>query len=286
LSPKLKQKSSAANVSDGPSATRPVWALNARFDRAILANEEIASGLLANATGAGDAIRLLDAVGATQAGAGFAIKIEPSAGGRHLLVEAKDAGRFLRGLDAVRVMQGGHLTVDAMFDSPSGFQPLAGKALLNDFIVKDSPLFGKLLQAITLYGLVDVLRGPGMTFSTAVVPFRYDGTNLNLNEVRAENPSLGLTAQGRIGLSSGQAAITGTIVPAYFFNSLPGQLPLVGKLFSPEKGGGVFAARFGIDGLIDDPSITINAASALTPGFLREIFGVFDRPASAAPPSR
>ena len=56
-----------------------------------------------------------------------------------------------------------------------------------------------------------------------------------------------------------------------------GNLPLVGRLFSPEKGGGVFAARFGVEGSIDDPSISINPISALTPGFLRDIFGVFDR---------
>jgi hypothetical protein len=73
--------------------------------------------------------------------------------------------------------------------------------------------------------------------------------------------------------------MTGTIVPAYFFNSMLGQLPLVGKLFSPEKGGGVFAARFGLNGNIDDPSVSINPISALTPGFLRGIFGVFDRKA-------
>ena len=70
--------------------------------------------------------------------------------------------------------------------------------------------------------------------------------------------------------------MTGTIVPAYFFNAMLGQLPLVGRLFSPEKGGGVFAARFGLDGSIEDPTITINPVSVLTPGFLREIFSVFD----------
>jgi hypothetical protein len=74
--------------------------------------------------------------------------------------------------------------------------------------------------------------------------------------------------------------MSGTIVPAYFFNSMLGQLPLVGKLFSPEKGGGVFAARFGVDGQIDDPNISINPLSALTPGFLRDIFGVLDRQSS------
>ena len=83
-----------------------------------------------------------------------------------------------------------------------------------------------------------------------------------------------------------QVCISGTIVPAYFFNSMLGQLPLVGKLFSPEKGGGVFAARFGLDGPIDDPSVSINPISALTPGFLRDIFGIFDKDTAAKPAVR
>jgi hypothetical protein len=143
-------------------------------------------------------------------------------------------------------------------------------------------VLGKLLQAITLYGLVDALRGPGMLFTHMLVPFQYDGASLFLDNARAFNSSLGLTAQGSIALSSGRAAISGTIVPVYFFNAMLGRLPLVGKLFSPEEGGGVFAARFGVSGEIDDPSITLNPVSALTPGFLREIFGVFDR-AEAGP---
>jgi hypothetical protein len=143
-------------------------------------------------------------------------------------------------------------------------------------VVQNSPVLGKLLQAITLYGLVDVLRGPGIRFSHVVVPFHYDGADLTLDDARAANPSLGLTAKGRISVSSGRVSIAGTIVPAYFFNAMLGHLPLVGKLFSPEKGGGVFAARFGLDGTLEDPTITINAVSALTPGFLREIFGLFD----------
>jgi hypothetical protein len=173
-------------------------------------------------------------------------------------------------------MQSGHLVIDAMFQSPSGFHPLAGTARIDEFVIRNSPVFGKMLQAITLYGLIDALSGPGMAFSHAIVPFNYDGTNLNLDGAHAENPSLGLTAKGRIDLSSQQISLSGTIVPAYFFNSMLGQLPLVGKLFSPEKGGGVFAARFGLDGSIGDPTISINPMSALTPGFLREIFGIFD----------
>ena len=282
LSAKLIEKSTDAERSDTVPVTSPVWILDARFDRATLANGESATDVLAKAVGAGATIGSLDAIGSILDGGDFAVKIAPSGGKRRLSVDAKDAGRFLRGMDAIRAMQSGHLVINAVFGDPLGFHPLAGTALIDNVVVRNSPVLGKLLQAITLYGLVDVLRGPGITFSHIVVPFHYDGSDLYLKDARAENPSLGLTANGQIGLSSGQTTITGTIVPAYFFNSMLGQLPLVGKLFSPEKGGGVFAARFGLGGSVDDPNVSINPVSVLTPGFLREIFGVFDKPNQGA----
>ncbi len=84
-----------------------------------------------------------------------------------------------------------------------------------------------------------------------------------------------MTAQGRIDLDDDRIDVQGTIVPAYFFNSLLGNIPLIGKLFSPEQGGGVFAARYALQGPLDDPSVSVNPLSALTPGFLRNIFGLF-----------
>ena len=81
--------------------------------------------------------------------------------------------------------------------------------------------------------------------------------------------------------------LQGTIVPAYFFNRLLGGIPLVGRLFSPERGGGVFAAKYAIRGSFDKPSVSVNPLAAVTPGFLR---GLFDIPnyggakGSAQPP--
>ncbi|HEX5325303.1 MAG TPA: hypothetical protein VFW75_01415, partial [Acetobacteraceae bacterium] len=67
----------------------------------------------------------------------------------------------------------------------------------------------------------------------------------------------------------------GTIVPAYFFNSLLGRMPVLGKLFSPEQGGGVISGSYSVQGAIDDPKVTVNPLTALTPGFLRRLFGAF-----------
>jgi AsmA-like C-terminal region len=282
LAPKLTEKPTSREQPDTAPVTTPDWTLDARFDHAILANGEDAGDVRVKAAGGRQRIGLLDVAGDMQAGpaqsgAGFSIKIAPQSGKRRLLVEAKDAGRFLRAADAIRGIRSGRLVIDGSLDGEFGLQPLAGTATLNDVVVRNSPVLGKLLQAVTVYGLVDALRGPGMAFSRIVVPFHYDGSDLVLDAARASNSSLGLTAAGRINLSSGRTSMTGTIVPAYFFNSMLGKLPLVGKLFSPEKGGGVFAVRFDIKGQIDDPGISINPISALTPGFTRGLFGFFDR---------
>jgi hypothetical protein len=81
--------------------------------------------------------------------------------------------------------------------------------------------------------------------------------------------------KGLVDLADEQVNLQGTIVPAYFFNTLLGELPVVGRLFSPEKGGGVFAATYTVRGNLDDPSVGVNPLAALTPGFLRGLFGVF-----------
>ena len=119
------------------------------------------------------------------------------------------------------------------------------------------------------------MRGPGLGFSRLIAPFTLANNRLELRDARAFSPSLGLTAKGVIDLKAQRADVQGTIVPAYFFNSLLGNLPLVGKLFSPERGGGVFAASYQIHGPLEDPAVSVNPLTALTPGFLRGLFGLF-----------
>jgi hypothetical protein len=59
------------------------------------------------------------------------------------------------------------------------------------------------------------------------------------------------------------------------FNSLLGQIPVLGRLFSPERGGGVFAGSYSLQGPIDNPKVAVNPLTALTPGFLRGLFKIF-----------
>ncbi len=246
-------------VLTGPG--REVYALQARAqsDRQGVLREATLRGRTARAAGA------------------FDLSLAPRGEARALRGTAEDGGALLRALGIVSTIQGGRMTLAGTYAETRPGAALQGQMEIEQFTVRDAPALGKLLQAMTLYGLVDAVQGgSGLAFSRAVVPFTLTPEAVNIADARAFSPSLGLTARGRVLRERAVLDMEGTIVPAYFFNSLLGNLPLVGRLFSPEAGGGVFAATFRAQGEAEDAQITVNPLAALTPGFLRGLFGLAD----------
>ena len=197
--------------------------------------------------------------------------------GRQVTAEAGDAGALLRAFDIVDSMQGGRFTMTGRYDDSRTDHPLTGTAELSAFRLRQAPAATRILKAMTLYGLADVLSGPGIGFSRMIAPFRLTDGVLELTDARAFSASLGFTAKGLVDVDAQTTDVRGTVVPAYFFNTLLGRVPLVGRLFSPETGGGVFAATYAVKGPVDDPAVSVNPLAALTPGFLRGLFGIFGK---------
>ena len=262
-------------------STGPAYVLDARFDAVTLGPERTLSGIVAHAESDGTLTRALDVAGDTPGGKPFHVAIVPAGAGRLLSGNAADAGALLKAFDVTPDLDGGTLALTGHYDDTSPDHALEGRAQISDFRIRHAPALAKLLQAMTLYGVVDLMQGPGLGFSQLVAPFRLTGDTLDLHDARAFSASLGMTAKGRIDLARQELDLQGTIVPAYFFNSLLGDLPIVGKLFSPERGGGLFAATYSLRGPLADPRVGVNPLAALTPGFLRGVFGLLDR---AAPP--
>lgn len=261
----------------GPG-TGPRLSVEARFDRATtgegrnlhavaLAAEVDGNGLLRAARATGRA--------GPGEGAGFELALTPQGRERHLRLEAADGGALLHALDVTDAIAGGRLTVHGVYPELRPGAPLSGTAELDSFAVRNAPALGKLLQAMTLFGLVEAMQGGnGLVFLRLVAPFALTPEALVLEDARAFSASLGLTAKGRLWRQRRVVDIEGTVVPAYFFNQLLGNIPLIGRLFSPERGGGVFAATYRVQGPSNDPSVSVNPLAALTPGFLRGLFGL------------
>jgi hypothetical protein len=275
LSARLAQHTPRPLKQDVEPPPSPPWTLNARFGRAIGANGYLVAPLTIQAVNDGMVFSRLSVTGRTGNNAPFSVQIAPDRGVRRLMASATDAGDLLRASAVTNNLQGGKLSVMGTYDDAHPDHTLTGTAELTDFRIRQAPALGRLLQAMTLYGLVDVVRGPGLAFSKLVAPFRLTDGVLELTDARAFSPSLGLTAKGQVDIEAAHADLQGTIVPAYFFNSLLGNVPVVGRLFSPERGGGVFAASYTLRGKFADPNVTVNPLAALTPGFLRGVFRIF-----------
>jgi hypothetical protein len=264
--------------------TNPPYRVDVKIDRVMMAGGRPLNKVVAHVDNNGTLTtnaRLSAMVGTGPA----ALSLTPVPGGRAFAAEAQDAGALLRTLDIVQTMSGGTLTASGRYDDSTDAHPLRGTAELSDFRIRNAPSIGRILQGMSLYGLLELARGPGLGFSKMVAPFRLSREVLTLEDARAFSPSLGITAKGTLDLASSTANIEGTVVPAYFFNSLLGRVPLVGRLFAPEQGGGVFAATYSVRGKLDDPAVSVNPLAALTPGFLRGFFDMFDG-ASSAPAAK
>jgi hypothetical protein len=273
----LRRSGTAPDQPDEPErAAGPPWQVDGRFDRVIVGPDRVAGGVVLHAESDGTVLRAVTLAGKTPDGSPFQLAVEPKPRGRTLTASTRDAGGLLRLFDIMDTMQGGRMTITGAFDDKRPDHPLSGTAEIQDFRIRHAPILAKLLQAMTLYGLVELAQGPGLGFTRLVAPFRLAGDTLSLSDARAFSASLGMTAKGDIDLGRQTADVNGTIVPAYFFNSLLGRIPFVGKLFSPERGGGLFAATYAVRGALDNPDVGINPLAALTPGFLRGVFGVFD----------
>jgi hypothetical protein len=250
-----------------PSGTK--WNLRLAFQRLDLAAAPAPD--LAGFTLAGNGVggTLLRADATAQ---GITITVTPITPVRRVLrVQAADAGALLRALGAYGGLQDGRLSLTQVY---GGAAPAAGMLSLVKFRLLNAPAFAKVLQGLTVYGVPEATSGPGLEFDRAIIPYAMGGGMLHLRGARAFSTSLGFTASGSIVLADGATNLDATIIPAYALNTLPGKIPIIGHLFTAEKGGGLFAVRAKITGPLTDPEVTVNPLSALTPGVLRDLFGM------------
>ena len=207
----------------------------------------------------------------------FSFVVSPlSATRRDLKIQSDDAGAMLRAFDVYDDMMGGTMTIDGAFSDDKPHKPLDGTIRIEQFNVVNTPALARLLTVASLTGVVDVLKGEGVSFSNLEAPFQLADGRLRIHDGRAAGSALGLTANGDIDMKLNRLALEGTLVPFYSLNSALADIPGLNWLTSGgEKGGGLVAFNFSMKGSPDDPDVTINPLSALTPGFLRRFFDLF-----------
>jgi len=206
-------------------------------------------------------------------GAPLTLVYRPAGDGTHrLTAQTKDGGAALRVLNLYDSIKGGELSITGTVNDSEPHRPMRGKLDMTSYRLIGTPFFVRFLTVASLTGLVDVLSGEGFFFDGASSKFTKTRGVIDVKKFRSAGPSIGLTAAGRIDLDRGQIDVKGTMVPAYAFNSILGNIPVIGNILQGGAGEGLFAATYAIGGGLAEPKISVNPWSALAPGFLRNLF--------------
>lgn len=209
------------------------------------------------------------------------LRYMPEADGHSLRFEADNAGAALATLGISKSIRGGTLAVRGEANPKSGPRDLTGVAQLNNFTLKDTPVMAKLLNALSLAGILDLLNGEGLSFSKARVNFSWTDRGqpqqsantrmIRLRDGRTSGTSLGLTFEGKIDYWARKLDLDGTIIPVSEVSSLISGIPLVGDILTA-GGEGLLAATYTVKGAMSQPIVSVNPLAVLAPGILRKVF--------------
>jgi uncharacterized protein YhdP len=199
--------------------------------------------------------------------------ITPNTEGSRLVVKAGDAGRLLRGFDLADNIHEGNLETSADITYKDKKASIEGKLALKDFYVKQAPVLAKLLSLASLSGVLNTLNGEGIYFDKAGAEYTKEGDKFILKKSKASGSAIGLTVEGEANTKTKEVLMRGHVVPVYSLNKILGSVPVLGDLLIGGEGEGIVAVRYKIVGKYTDPEVETNPLSALTPGFLRNIWG-------------
>lgn len=193
-----------------------------------------------------------------------------------LRIESDDAGAALQAFDVYENVRGGTMVISG--ESVAGGNPkiVIGKAELSNFLVVNAPVLARLVNALSLPGIMQLLGSDGISFTRLEADFSWEmrrgGNYFSFRNGRTAGSSMGLTFEGNVDGTQDTIHINGTIVPVSLVNDIIGSIPLVGDILSGGSAGGVFAATYSVRGPAKNPTTMVNPLAVLTPGFLRRIF--------------
>ena len=210
--------------------------------------------------------------GTLASGAPMSFSLEPQGRKRLITVRSRDAGAVARTFNIYDNAVGGDLVMEAVLHDDLPGAPVTGTVKIDDYRVINAPTLARLLTVATLTGILSELRGKGIRFSRFEMPFTLEENILTIRDAQTSGFSVGVNAEGTVDLESDRVDISGTIVPAYTFNTLIDVIPVLGELLTGGEGEGLFAADYRVGGTTAEPVISVNPLSVLAPTFLRKLF--------------
>lgn len=212
------------------------------------------------------------------------VKMTPDAqGNRQLDLTTDNMGSLLSAMGIADNIAGGKMQLVAQATGPGADSRMEGQVEGTDFRLMRAPVLANILLIASLSGIVDALDGEGISFSRLTGDIAFDKGVLTTSLMKFYGGSLGITTKGSVDFGADVIDLEGSIVPAYAVNQVLGEIPIIGWILTGGEGGGLLAVSYRVSGPVGQPEISVNPLSALTPGFLRGLFDLFEGDGSPPP---
>ena len=171
---------------------------------------------------------------------------------------------LIKRYDFIKGFEGGYLN---FYSSKKG-NVSNSVLIIDNFKIKEVPIFAKLLSLASLQGIADLLTGEGIRFTNFEMNFSNKKGLITIEEMYAIGPAVSILMDGYIETKK-LISLRGTLVPATTINRSIASIPLLGKILIGEKvGEGVFGVSFKIKGPSKNLKTTVNPIKTLTPRFI------------------
>ena len=184
---------------------------------------------------------------------------------------------------AFEAIEGGNLVVAGHSTGPLLTKPVEVALEVKSFSAVNAPLMTQLLSMASLTQLMHSLKNEGLEFSSVTGNITLDGSRLSIGKLRAVGGSMGLTADGWTDLQQHSLDFSGAILPLHVVSNVVGKIPLLGKIMVGDDGKGIVSMDYKLKGNFDQPKVSVQPGSLLTPGILKNLFNLGEKTVDEVP---
>ena len=198
-------------------------------------------------------------------------KINPRQNGAGMVIAADDGGGVARAAGYFKSAYGGDFRMEVTpAGDGDGFD--AGFRFRN-VRVENASVLAELLNLVSVAGLLQQLSGEGLHFDNVIGNIRMRPDGIRVSGLSAVGPSVGISLSGWYEPAGRTVDFEGVIAPVLLFGIVDGIINTVfGPLFGGSDSASIIGFSYRMEGLVDQPDMTVNPLSILTPGRFREIF--------------
>ncbi len=199
-----------------------------------------------------------------------------------LKITSDNASLIAKAFDIYRDLDAGILEIKGTLHNQTAgaMTKIEGSLSIKDFAVTKTSIFSRIISLTSVPGLMNLASSGKINFNNMGFDFIAKASEIDLTNGKMSGNEMDMTIEGEVNLAKKQLNLKGAVIPGVFFlNKILSSTPIVGRILKGSNKDGIISLSYKVGGSFDKPVIDANPFS-ITPGFIKSIFSILEKPAS------